>query len=235
MGDLKKLKSIISFITIIILTIGIYILIVAIQEKLFVPQEYIMWIFKYPANRLVFIYIFYLIFGFFYIFFMDFRKWLGTTFKSSKRKLLSIFIIFNIVLFYIVISSVTVITNNKIIDYSFHSSEGREYSYNDVVKINTGVYGKKKLYLPSFFAHYSKGDFFYIIELEDGTKIDLAELGGVKNDEHPYFIIEELDIQFVKMDIPKVLSMENFKYSTEHLDKVYTDKIRNILENTNEK
>jgi hypothetical protein len=229
------LKSIISFIAIVILTIGIYILIVAIQEKLFLPQEYLIWIFKYPANRLVFTYEFYLIFGFFYIFLKNFRKWLGTTFKSSKRKLLFIFIIFNIVLFYIAISSVTVITNNKIIDYSFHSPEGREYSYNDVVKINTGVYGKKKLYLPSLFTHYSKGDFFYIIELDDGSKIDLTDVGGVKNDEHPFFIIEKLDIQFVNMGIPKASSMENFKYSTEHLDKVYTDKIRNILENTNKK
>ena len=103
------------------------------------------------------------------------------------------------------------------------------------MKINTGVHGKKKLYLPSLFAHYSNSDFFYIIELDDGSKIDLTEVGGVKNDEHPYFVIEELDIQFVNMDIPKVSSMENFIYSTEHLDKVYTDKIRNILENTNEK
>lgn len=55
----------------------------------------------------------------------------------------------------------------------------------------------------------------------------------MKNDEHEYFIIEELDIQFINMDIPKVSSMENFKYSTDHLDEIYTDKIRNILENTN--
>ena len=59
----------------------------------------------------------------------------------------------------------------------------------------------------------------------------MADVGGVKNDKHPYFVIEELDTQFVNMGIPKVTSMENFEYSTEHLDKVYTDKIRKILEN----
>lgn len=229
---MKMLKSIISVIAIVILTIGIFILIGAVQGKLFVPQEYIMWIFKYPTNRLVFIYELYLFLGIFYIFFKGFRETFRTDFLVSKRKLiLSTFIPLNIILFYIIISSVTVITNNKIIDYSFLHPEGREYSYNDVVKIKTGVYGKKTLRsLP--FTH-SKGDFFYIIELDGGSKIDLVEVGGVQNDEHPYFIIEKLDIQFVGMDIPKVSSMENFKYSTEHLDKIYSDKIRNILENTN--
>ncbi|KAB7709056.1 hypothetical protein F9802_02705 [Bacillus aerolatus] len=230
---MKKLKSIIfyilSLIAIVILTMGIYILIVAIQEKLFVPPEYMMWAFKYPASRLVFIYELYLFGGLFYIFHKGFRKTLNSLFKKHRKQILSTFITFNIVLIYIITSAVTIITNNKIIDYSFLSPQGREYSYNDVVKVNTGVYGKK-LYLP--FTH-SKGDFFYIIELDDGSKIDLAEVGGVKNDEHEYFIIEELDIQFVNMDIPKVSSMENFEYSTEHLDKIYTDKIRNILENTN--
>lgn len=243
---MKKLKSIIFYIfsliaiviLTVILTIGIFILLVAIQEKLFVHQEYIMWIFKYPASRLVFIYEFFLFGGLFYIFNRGFiRKVLGTKapssksilFKKHRKLILSTFITFNIVLIYIIISAVTVITNNKIIDYSFLSPQGREYSYNDVVKIDAGVYGKN-LYLP--FTH-SKGDFFYIIELDDGSKIDLAEVGGVKNDEHEYFIIEELDIQFINMDIPKVSSMENFKYSTDHLDEIYTDKIRNILENTN--
>ncbi|MEK5069603.1 hypothetical protein [Sporosarcina sp. FSL K6-1508] len=242
---MKKLKSIIFYIfslisiviLTVILTIGIFILLVAIQEKLFVPQEYIMWIFKYPNSRLVFIYESFLFWGLFYIFNRGFRKALGTRAPSSKNSLfkkhrkliLSTFITFNIVLIYIIISAVTVITNNKIIDYSFLSPQGREYSYNDVVNIDAGVYGKN-LYLP--FTH-AKGDFFYILELDDGSKIDLAEVGGVKNDEHEYFIIEELDIQFINMDIPKVSSMENFKYSTDHLDEIYTDKIRNILENTN--
>jgi hypothetical protein len=87
------------------------------------------------------------------------------------------------------------------------------------------VYGKK-LYLP--FTH-SKGDFFYVIELNDGTRIDLTEMGGVKNDIDERFIIEKLDKQFVNMGIPKKASIVNFEYNT--LDKIYKDKIRNILQN----
>ncbi len=91
------------------------------------------------------------------------------------------------------------------------------------------MYGKR-LYFP---LTHSKGDFFYIIEVDRGTKIDLTEVGGVKNNEHEYFIIEELDHQFINIGISKESSMANFEYTTKHLDEIYTDKIRNILKNTN--
>jgi hypothetical protein len=39
-------------------------LIVAIQAKLFLPQEYIMWIFKYPISNLITIYV---VVGFYFI------------------------------------------------------------------------------------------------------------------------------------------------------------------------
>jgi len=81
--------------------------------------------------------------------------------------------------------------------------------------------------------------FFYVIQLRDGTKIDLTDEGVVTETDDVYsydqdtrFIIEKLDRQFVDMGISKVSSMDNFEYCTENLDKIYTDKIRNILLNT---
>jgi len=148
-------------------------------------------------------------------------------FKKYKKQLISLFLIINIVLFYTIITGVTVITKDKIINYSFFSPQGKTYNFNEISKINTGVYGKK-FYLP---LTHSKGDFFYIIELPGGEKIDLAEVGGTKNDEDERFVIEKLDKQFVKMNIPKVSSMKNFKYCTKELDKMYTDQIRNIILN----
>ena len=226
---------ILKLVALVILTIGIYILIITIQKKLFVPDDYLMWTFNYPASRFVLIYEVYLFLGILYI--SGFRKRFKNkaarskdSFSKRKKKyLVALFIASNIVLFYMIVSAVTVITSNKIIDYSFLYPQGREVNYKDVVKINTGVYGKK-LYIP--FTH-SKGDFFYIIELNNGKKIDLTEVGEIKGDEHESFIIEELDRKFVNMGIPKVSSMKNFGYTTEYLDKIYTDKIHNILRNTN--
>lgn len=56
-------------------------------------------------------------------------------------------------------------------------------------------------------------------------------MGGAKNDNDPRFIIEKLDSQYVNMGISKISRMDNFKYCTKYLDKIYTDKIRSILEN----
>ncbi|PEJ59252.1 hypothetical protein CN692_07170 [Bacillus sp. AFS002410] len=237
---LRKLKSIIlwilSIIFIVILTIGIFILISVLQEKLLVPKDYIMWIFRYPVSRLIFIYEFFIILGFLSIFSKNLRetKEIKDTSKNNsflkwnKKLVLITFVTFNIVLLYTIITAVTVITNNKIINYSFLYPNGKEYSYNDIAKIQTGVYGKKRNIL---FRH-TKGDFFYILELKNGTKIDLTDVGGVKNDIDERFIIEKIDIKLVHMGIPKESSMQNFKYCTEDLDKIYTDKIKNIIKNT---
>lgn len=222
----------------IVLAGGFFILIMflisVIQEKLFLPQEYLMWIFKYPYSRLVFIYLFYITFGFTYIFNIDsglFTKWIINVIKGfvirHRILFISTFVTLNIVLMYTIIFNVTVITNDKIINHTFLSPQGKEYRYEDIVKIDTGIYGKK-LYLP--FTH-SKGDFYYIIQLNDGTKIDLAELGGTKTYDDFRFILEKLDRQYVNMGISKVSSMDNFEHCTPTLAKIYTDKIQNILLN----
>lgn len=232
---MKKLKVIIflilSAIGTLILSLGSFVLIGVIQVKLFLPQEYIMWIFKSPFSWLVFIYEGYIIFGFAYLFSKNLRGFIlwvislrESFVKRYKMSFLFTFVILNIVLMYTILYNVTVITDNKIVNYAFLSPQGKEYKYNDIVKIDTGVYGEKR------YTH-SKGEFYYIIQLKDGTKIDLTEMGVVKNDVDPRFVIEKLDSQYVNMGIPKVSSMDNFEYCTKHLDEIYTDKIRKILVN----
>lgn len=235
---MKKLLKIILYIFlligVVILSLCFYVLIVAIQRKLFLPEDYIMWIFKFPYSRLVFIYEIYILIGVFCIFNKNVRELIKVVInlkegfiKRHRSVFISTFIIINIVLLYTILINVTVIIDDKIIDYTFLSPQGKEYVYGDIVKIETGVYGKKP-YVP--FTH-SVGDFYYIIQFNDGTKIDITELGGAKNDNDPRFIIEKLDSQYVNMGISKISSMDNFKYCTKHLDKIYTDKIRIILEN----
>ncbi|MDV3428819.1 MAG: hypothetical protein LIR50_17650 [Bacillota bacterium] len=225
---MKILKSIIfwilSIIGIFILTIGFFVLITVLQEKIFIPKDYIIWIFKSPLSRLVFIFELYIIFGFFLIT----NKDLKILFKKlCKKRFIAGFAVFNIFILYTLFFNVSVIKSNEIIDYRFLSPQGVQSSYNDIVLIDTGVYGKK-MYLP--FTH-SKGDFYYIIKLKDGTKIDLAEMGGSKDDQDPRFIIEKLDSYLVDMGVSKSASMENFEYCTKNLDKIYTDKIQKILKN----
>ncbi|XEC95035.1 hypothetical protein AB6A23_00095 [Paenibacillus tarimensis] len=225
-----------SFIAVVLLTIVIALVIGMIQEKVFVPQDYLMWIFKYPFSRFVFVYELYFAIAVFYTYSKYFSEkgssynWTNSSkIKRYKKLIITTFVTLNLVLFYMIITAVTVITSNKIIDHSFLSPQGREYSYTDVVKINSGVHGKNRWWMNSSFTH-AKGDFFYLIELNDGTRIDLAESGGTKQDD-PRFILEELDKTLVNMGIPKQSSMENFQYI--NLGEIYKEKIRNILENVN--
>lgn len=224
-----------AIIFILVVTIGFFYLIEVTQQTFFVPKDYLMWIFRYPESRFVTIYEVYVIWGCLYIFRKLFRRRkkakmgqpVKVHFRRHKNLYILLFVVVNVLLLYLIISSVTVITKNRIINYSFFSPQGKPYHYNDVVKINTGVYGRR-LYLP--FTH-TKGDFFYKITLNDGSTIDLTEVGGSKGDVDPRFIIEKLDKQLVNMGINKVTSMKNFNYAKYNLGKVYTDQIHDILTN----
>ncbi len=238
MKILKKIVLWLFFIiAIFILTISFFALISAIQRKMFLHEEYILWIFKSPFSSLIFIYELYFVLGFSYIFSKDLR-WIIKEVVNSKNGFIkrhkiifiSVFTVLNIVLIYTILFNVTVIGSNKIINYTFLSPSGKEYTYKDIVKIEAGIYGKKQ----SFPSIQSKGDFYYIIQLNDGVRIDLNnEVGGTKDNGDPRFVLEKLDKEYVDMGIPKVASMKNFEYTTKNLDKIYSDKIKNILENIN--
>jgi hypothetical protein len=231
---MKKLKAlmlrVLAFLALIVFFVGIMLVISVIQDTLFVPEEYLIWTFNSPYSGLVFVFETYLIAIYFYIFKKDFREsWKNKAFfKKYRKPLIAAFTAVTILLLYAVITPVSVVTNDKIINHSLLFPQGKEYSYNDIVKIRTGVYAKGR---SSFFGH-RKGDFFYIIELNDGTIIDLAEVGQPRNDEDERFILERLDRKLVNLGIPKESSMENFEYTKKNLAKIYTDKIRSILENT---
>ncbi len=232
----KIIFWIFSAIVILILSLALYPIIGAIQKEIFLPKDYIMWLFKYPFSRLLLIYEVYIILGFLYIFNKSIREailWVISLkegfLKRHKRFFVLSFAVFNIVLIYSMLYNTTVITDNKIINYTFLCPQGKEYGYKDIVKIDAGVYGKKTN--TNSYPHYSRGDFYYIVQLNDGTKLHLTDFGGTKNEEDVRFIIEKLDSEYVSMDISKVSSMDNFEYCTKNLGKIYTDKIRNILLN----
>ncbi|MBM4763751.1 hypothetical protein [Bacillus sp. B15-48] len=217
-----------------ILSIAIFAFISFIQEKLFVPSNSLIWVIKSFAAKFVFIYEFYLMFGLFLLLSKDLRKWFSGFYKKHHRTVFPIFGIVNILLFYAVITDVAVVTNDKIVNHSFLTPHGKQYSYSNITKITAGIYGKNR------FLGSSKGQFYYVIELNNGTKIDFGDGGSSfvsfneedSNEADPRFILAKLDRQWVDMGIPKKASMSNFKYTQDSLAKIYSDKIRSILENT---
>ncbi|MDT8717780.1 hypothetical protein IAI10_14015 [Clostridium sp. 19966] len=230
---MKVLKTIILFIISIVTAIlGFLIfalLISLIQQLMLEPKEYIMSVYKDPNRNLIFIYEIYFIALSFCIFNKSFRNQMNARLEilMKHKKILGSFIIINLVILYASIFDISVITQDKIIDYRFLAPQGKTYSYNDIVKIDTGIYGRKS----SFISSHSKGDFYYVIELKDGNKIDLGDFAGSNSDEDYRFTLERLDKRLVGMNIDKVSSTANLNDCAENLDKVYVDKIKNILEN----
>lgn len=223
--------SVIGMFVIVISTILIFWLITMLQQFIFAPDDFILTVFKSQAFSVIILYEVYLIIGLFYLFwgqaYGSVKESRHPSFwKKHRKKLVPIFISSNVVLFYYILTSVTVITDTKIIDHSFFAPSGKAYAYTDVIHIETGVYGKG-------FSFYSKkkGDFYYILHFKDNVAIDITDVGQTKNHVHEIFLIEELDETFVQLGVPKTAFPENFVYVTEHLGKQYTDSIKKVIEN----
>ena len=168
---LDLLSYIISFIfyilliaVLVIVFLAFYIGISLIQEKLFTKGEYIIYLTKYPYSYLVFVI---MVLVAIKIGMMMLKK--EKLFSKEKelslwRKFDKFLMLAIIPLIYIVVTSVVVVTEEGIYDYSFYNLKGDKYTFSDVEYVNTGFvdYGR------------NKGEFFYNIELKNGTKLWLA-------------------------------------------------------------
>jgi len=221
---LRILFWILTVIFVIVLFIAAFALLSFIQGKLFLPQDYILWTFNYPVSRLVFIFELYFIF----VFFRNSVSAFINFAKRNKKWFYPVFAFANLLLVYAVLFNVSVITKNVIINHTFFLPQGQVYNYSDIVSIDTGVYTKKR-YLP--YTH-SNGEFYYIITLKDGTTINLNDsIGGTQNNQDVYEVFEEIDKTLVNMGIKKISKIETFQDFDKHIDKIYADRIRNVLEN----
>lgn len=223
-------RAIISIITGILALLIFAFLIALFQQLIFATKDYIMSVYKLPQRNLIFIYELLFLAAASYIFNKSFRREMRLKLNLVRRskKALALIVIANIFLLYAVIFDIAVVTDHKIIDYGFFRPQGKVYAYSDVVKIDTGIYGKSSL----FDLSHPSGDFYYIIQLRDGTKIDLGQFSGSRTQEDYRFLLEKLDKKLVNQGIAKVSSLNNFKYGTDNLAPIYVEKIKSILENT---
>ncbi len=229
---MKIVKNILIYLVLMIiivaLTIGGFLFLEVLQETIFVNGEYIMWIFKWPYNRLVFILEIYLM-----IFFVskinklnfdkDTKK--ASIWASNKiKRFKGIFLVLNIILLYVMIVNVTVIKGENIIDYSALKPLGKEYSYKDISKIETGIYGSNIPFVRE------KGEFYYYLEFNDGHKINLNDiLGGTYDELDTYEEIEIFDKNLVALGTEKESSLKNIDKCD--LDEVYVERFERIINN----
>lgn len=227
---LDLLSYIISFIFYILLIavlviafLAFYIGISLIQEKLFTKGEYIIYLTKYPYSYLVFVI---MIIVSIKIGMMMLKK--EKLFSKEKelslwRKFDKFLMLAIIPLIYIVVTSVVVVTEEGIYDYSFYNLKGDKYTFSDVEYVNTGFvdYGR------------NKGEFFYNIELKNGTKLRLAYPSmhqlSEKYEDDTWQEYVDIDEYIMNSGAKKDSSEKGSKYV--QMDKVYVDKLLKVIRN----
>lgn len=227
---LDLLSYIISFIfyilliaVLVIVFLAFYIGISLIQEKLFIKGEYIIYLIKYPYSYLVFVI---MVLVAIKIGMMMLKK--EKLFSKEKelslwRKFDKFLMLAIIPLIYIVVTSVVVVTEEGIYDYSFYNLKGDKYTFSDVEYVNTGFvdYGR------------NKGEFFYNIELKNGTKLRLAYPSmhqlSEKYEDDTWQEYVDIDEYIMNSGAKKDSSEKGSKYV--QMDKVYVDKLLKVIRN----
>ena len=223
---LEILSHMVSFIFYIILIavmviafIAFYIGIAFIQEKLFIKGEYITYLIKSPYSYLLFV-----------ILIIVATRIKSIFSKKEKRDnnrnlfyLLKIDILIVISLLYLVLTSVVVVTEDGIYDYSFYNLKGTKYSFSDVEYVNTGFVLKGR----------NKGEFFYNIQFKNGKKLKLAHPSMTqpsnKYDDDTWQEYVDIDKYIMKNGAKKESSENGQQYV--QMDKIYIDKLLEVVRN----
>ena len=227
---LDLLSHILSFIFYILLItilviafLGFYTGIVIIQEKLFIKGEYITYLIKSPYSYLSFV-IPIIVASRIGVLFSREEKFSSTNKNLSLLSKFDKFLILAIIPFiYIVLTSVVVVTEDGIYDYSFYNLKGNKYSFSDVDYVNTGFVDSGR----------NKGEFFYNIELKNGKKLKLAHPSLTQpSEKYDYDTWKEyVDIDKYIMD--SGAKKDSSEKSSEYvqMDQIYIDKLLQVVRN----
>ncbi len=223
---LDLLSHIVSFIFYILLIavmviafIVFYIGIAFIQEKLFIKGEYITYLIKSPYSYLLFVILIIVAIRIKMIFSKKEKKY----HKKNLFYSLKLDILIVIPLLYLVLTSVVVVTEEGIYDYSFYNLKGTKYSFNDVEYVDTGFVIRGR----------NKGEFFYNIQLKNGKKLKLAHPSMTQpSNKYDYDTWQEyvdIDNYIMKSGAEKESSEKGSQYV--QMDKIYIDKLLEVIRN----
>lgn len=183
-----------------------------IQEKIFIKGEYFTLMTKSPYSKLIFLILILVM------------TYIAEIYWKSKRLTKYIFPII-IFLTYIIVTSVTVVSKEGIIDYSFYNLKGEKYEFSQVVNVNTGFIDSGR----------HRGEFFYNIELKDGKKFKLAYPSltqpSKQYDDDTWKEYVDIDKLIMDTGAKKESSENGSKYVS--MDKIYVDKLLQVIRNTN--
>ena len=210
------LLYIVMFIIIIIVFVSFFIVITFIQEKIFIRGDYLIFLTKSPYSYLIFVVEVLVAGKIIHLFF--------TRNKKNRHIWIDKFILpLVIILTYIIITSVTVVTEKGIYDYSFYNLKGNKYEFSDVEYVDTGFIYKGR----------NKGEFFYNIKLNDGKKIKLAHPSltqpGKQYDNDTWQEYVDIDKFIMNSNAKKTSSEKGYEYT--YMDNIYVGKLLKVVRN----
>lgn len=131
-----------------------------------------------------------------------------------------------VLLIYAAFTSLTYVTQNRIVIVTPFDLHGQKYSYSDVARREVG-FGNKKL---SLYEHEAEGSFYYKIFLDGGEVVFHMPNTNPDIDrfEDTYLELEEFDAALNKRNIPKMSSADGFEKCD--FDKRYVDRFLRIIE-----
>lgn len=231
-ASVDLLRHIVSFtfyillIAVIVISfIAFYIGIAFIQRKLFVKGEYLIYFIKSPYSYLLFVILAIVAIRIRMLFLRkekEYSRNKGSVIWGGVNKFLILIII---PLIYIVITSVVVVTENGIYDYSFYNLKGTKYNFSDIEYVNTGFVNRGR----------NKGEFFYNIQLNDSKKIKLAYPSMTqpsdKYDNDSWQEYVDIDQYIMDSGAEKNSSENGSNYV--QMDKRYVDKLLYVVRNKN--
>jgi len=208
----------------------------SLQTLFLVPKEYIFWVIDSSVPNFIIIIPTILVYILFYYYFQKKSGFESRIFQNiimffRRNKLrgaimaLSIFILIG----YYMLFNISIITEESIINYSFFKPHGKVYMYSDIKTIRTGTFN---ITIPFI---RNKGDFYYVLELNDGEEIDLVNVADVKDDpdNDMYKAIIEFDKVLIDKGISKKVDAKYLHIYLRGMDKVYADRIKYIIQNIN--
>ncbi|WP_027625722.1 MerR family transcriptional regulator [Clostridium lundense] len=229
----KKIKGtgamLLGTVFVVVLSIAIFAGITKLQQVIFVPRDYLMFMFKPPYSYIFLFFEIEILVIFISILYKKVKnvewKWAAQLFDFLKKNIIKT-IILNIVLLYAAITGITVVTRNQITDYNFYNPMGTKYYYNDISKVQAGFEGKSfKIFRES---SGRAGDFYYIVTFKDGKKINFYQANSPFED--TYLELEIFDKLIMSTSkVEKVSSKDNYQLC--YFDKRYVDRFLRIIEN----
>ncbi len=140
--------------------------------------------------------------------------------KKHKVK----FLLFNIILIAVGFINVSTFTDDLIIQYSLLNPLGKTYTYKDVKSVETGFYKN------GFLSLREKGDFYYNLEMIDGTKIKIQNTQTISQyEEDSYLEYVILDKLVMEHKPDKIGNTDYSEYLL--MDDIYIQRFKDIVNN----